>query len=264
MYTKQTIISVFDYLRLVVIKVQLKTKYYLSHKKLVVNHNNYLIKFHNDGDDQELLYLANWAKYFNEEYPHLSKLINSDDVVVDVGANLGFFSMMISKLVGENGQIFSFEPSINIYNKLIDNLTLNSIKNVKPENCGLGQSDQILTLKRNKKYSGLSTLVLEQDNEIIEEQVKITSLDKYFYDKKTKINFIKIDTEGFEPEVLKGAKQIINSSKPLIYIELGGGKFLQSSKDAIKILYDYGYKLSINEKELESIPAGRNFVALPN
>ena len=263
MYIKQRLISVFDYLRLVVIKIKLKTKYYLSQKKLVVNLDNYLIRFHNDGDDQELLYLANWTKYFNEEYPILNKLINSGDVVVDIGANLGFFSMMLSKLVGEKGKVLSFEPSISIYNKLIENLKLNSITNVNPENCGLGQNDEILTLKRNKKYSGMSTLVLEQDNEIIEEQVKITSLDKYFYDKEIKINLIKIDTEGFEPEVLIDAKKIINSYKPAIYIELGGGKFLKSSEKAIKILNDYGYKLPIKENDLESIPAGRNFVALP-
>ncbi|HCY77914.1 MAG TPA: hypothetical protein DHV28_18565 [Ignavibacteriales bacterium] len=263
MFTKQRFNIVFGYLRLVVIKLKLKTKYYLAQKNLVVNHNNYLIRYHNDGDDQELLYLANWAKYFEEEYPILNKLINSGDVVVDVGANLGFFSIIISKIVGEKGNVFSFEPSINIFSKLIDNLKLNSITNVNLENCGLGKSDEILTLKRNKKYSGMSTLVLEQDNEIIEEQVKITSLDKYFFDKVIKIDLIKIDTEGFEPEVLIGAKKIITSYKPVIYIELGGGKFLKSSGRAIKILNDYGYKLPIKEDDLESIPAGRNFVALP-
>lgn len=261
--TKDRLISVLNYLRLFFVKIKLKIQYYLASKDLVVNKNNYFIRFHNDGDNQEVLYLGNWDKYFNEEYPVLNQSLKSGDNVVDVGANLGFFSLMISKLIGSEGKVFGFEPSKITYDKLQTNLKLNSILNVYPENLGVGQKDCVLTLKRNKKYSGLSSIILEQNTDIVEERIKITSLDNYFFNKNIKIDLIKIDTEGFEPEVLKGAKQIIMKYKPLIYIELGGGKFLNSSIEAINILLDYNYNLPINKNDLNLISSGKNFIANP-
>lgn len=260
---KYKMMFVFDHLRLFVIKFNLKIKYYLNSKSLVIRRGEFLIKFNNDGDDQELLYIANWDKYFNEEYPILKSLITKGATIVDVGANIGFFSMMISKLVDINGQVFSFEPSKTIFDKLNSNLKLNSFVNIYPINLGLGQKDENLILLRNTRYSGLSTIILKQDSRVTEEKIKITSLDNYFYNKSIKIDLIKIDTEGFEPEVLLGAKRILKEHKPQIYIELGGGKFLKSSKQAINILIEYGYKLSIMESELDQIPAGKNFVAIP-
>lgn len=88
---KYKMMFVFDHLRLFVIKFNLKIKYYLNSKSLVIRRGEFLIKFNNDGDDQELLYIANWDKYFNEEYPILKSLITKGATIVDVGANIGFF-----------------------------------------------------------------------------------------------------------------------------------------------------------------------------
>lgn len=80
----------FYYLHLLYFKIKLKILYCLNRKDCIVNRGNTLIKFNNDGDDQELLYIANWHKYYNEEFPKLKDLLKEGDVVIDVGANLGF------------------------------------------------------------------------------------------------------------------------------------------------------------------------------
>lgn len=228
---------------------------------MVVKRGDYFFRFNNDGDNQELLYLANWHKYFNEEYPTLNSLLSKGDNVVDIGANLGFFTLMISRIIGNEGKIFCFEPSLLTYNKLISNLKINEIQNAYPENFGIGSKDGHYKLKRNKKYSGLSSIVVNNSNHVYEEEIKVTTLDNYFLNKNVKIDLIKIDTEGFEPEVLRGAEKVIKNYKPIICIELGGGKFLKSSTEAMQILNQFGYRLPINASDLGTISSGKNFIA---
>jgi FkbM family methyltransferase len=251
-------------LYLLFVKVKLKVNYLLHQGNLSVKKGDVVMKYNNDGDNQELLYLANWNKYYNEEFPKLKSLIKEGDTVIDVGSNIGFFALMMSKLVGKKGKVYCFEPSESIFSKLKENLTLNNITNVIAENKGLGEIEENKIIKRNRKYSGMSSIVLESDGELVDEKIIITSIDKYFSNIRESINLIKIDTEGYESQVLNGAVKTINLHRPIIYIELGGGKFLPSSKKAIKFLLDNNYAISIVEEDLEFLPAGTNFTVFPN
>lgn len=257
------IATILYYLHLTFKKILLKIMYCLNSNNLVVKKGNTLIKFNNDGDDQEVLYILNWNKYLMEELPQLTAIINRGDNVIDVGSNLGFFALLISGLVGSNGKVYCFEPSKIVYSKLLENLSLNKISNVIAENIGLGEKEEQKTLRRNIKYSGMSSILLDQDEEVVDEKIQISSIDEYFFDRNIKINLIKIDTEGFEPQVLRGALKIIKSQKPFIYIELGGGKFLKSSIEALKFLAEQGYSVSVSVEELEHVKAGTNFIATP-
>ena len=251
-------------LYLLFVKVKLKLSYLLHQGNLTVKKGDVLIKYNNDGDDQELLYLANWDKYYKEEFPKLKSLIKEGDTVIDVGSNIGFFALMMSKLVGKKGKVYCFEPSTTIFNKLKANLILNNIKNVIIVNRGAGEKEEERIIKRNSKYSGMSSIVLEYDRNLVEEKISLTTLDKYFANKLFRINFIKIDTEGFEPQVLNGAVETLKQHNPIIYIELGGGDFLSSSKQALKFLKDNNFTIAVTDEELETVPAGVNFIAYPN
>jgi len=128
---------------------------------------------------------------------------------------------------------------------------------------GLGVIEEEKILKRDKRYSGMSSIILNSGGAMIEEMIAITTIDNYIKDKNIKIKFIKIDTEGFEPQVLKGALNLIKSQQPIIYIELGGGKFFKSSVEALNILIENEYTLSINEDDLKYVRSGTNFIAFP-
>lgn len=248
---------------LVLTKAKLKLHYLLRKGNLIVKRGDLVLKYNNDGDHQELLYLANWNKYYNEEFPKLKSVINEGDTVIDVGANIGFFSLLMSKLVSKKGKVYCFEPSGSIFNKLKDNLNINNITNVIAVNKGLGENDENKIIKKNKNYSGMSSIVLEADGEFVNEKITLTSIDKYFADLPDRIQLIKIDTEGYEPYVLNGAIKTIQLHRPIIYIELAGGQFLSSSKRALKFLTDRDYTISVTEQELEFLPAGTNFIAIP-
>ena len=94
------------------------------------------------------------------------------------------------------------------------------------------------------------------------EEITVTTLDKFSEQIPNRVSFIKIDTEGYEPQVLKGSMELIIRDKPTIYIELGG-EYQASSVVALKILNELNYYCEAENLDLKTIPAGVNFIATP-
>ncbi len=94
------------------------------------------------------------------------------------------------------------------------------------------------------------------------EEIKITTLDKYLAKLSGRISFIKIDTEGYEPQVLRGAKELIKRDKPTIYIELGGDH-QKSSLEALQIMKELDYHCEAENLDLKNVLAGVNFIVTP-
>jgi hypothetical protein len=104
--------------------------------------------------------------------------------------------------------------------------------------------------------------VTDFDTGSLSEEIQITTLDKFSENIPGKISFIKIDTEGYEPQVLNGARKLISRDKPTIYIELGGD-YLNSSAEALNILKELNYDCEADNIDLKNVPAGINFIATP-
>ncbi len=170
--------------------------------------------------------------------------------------------MILNELVGDKGKIYSFEPSGLLKNKLASTIQNNNLKNVTILNLGLGDSEGSTTLHYNPKQSGLTSIVNDSKNNTLSEEIKITTLDKFSENISGRVSFIKIDTEGYEPQVLMGAKELINRDKPTIYIELGGD-YQTSSSEALKILKELNYYCEAENLDLKKIHAGVNFIATP-
>jgi FkbM family methyltransferase len=131
-------------------------------------------------------------------------------IIVDAGAHIGTFTISVSKIIGEKGKVIAIEPEGNSFGQLTKNLELNKIKNVIPINIGLSD------FNRNKdffidKESACSSFTLKPDRQIINKLIiKVKTLDSLLQEINIdKINFLKIDTEGAEPEILKGAQQTL-------------------------------------------------------
>lgn len=160
-----------------------------------------------------------WDKHL---YPVFSKYIKKGHCVVDIGANNGCHSLRFSKLVGETGHVHSIEPIEEIYLQLQYNTIRNNCYNVTTYNCGLCEKFKKiymypLELKQKYNFGGksLKNLPLEKDY-INQNEIIMLPLDEM----KLKPNFIKIDVEHMELEVLKGAINTIKTYKPIILIEL--------------------------------------------
>ena len=229
---------------------------------LVIRHGKYKFNFYGGGDRGEILYHAFWNKMFLEELNTIKDFVKKGDTVIDIGGNLGFFVLILNELVGDLGKIYSFEPSKDLNQKLASAIKINNLQNVTLVNLALGESEGTTTLHYNPNQSGLSSIVREIDINSLSEEIKITTLDKFSTNLSGRISLIKIDTEGYEPQVLKGAKELIKRDRPIIYIELGGDH-QDSSAEALKILKELGYYCEAENLDLKTILAGVNFIATP-
>jgi FkbM family methyltransferase len=242
--------------------LKLNIKKLFTKGDLVIKHGKHKFNFYGGGDRGEILYHAFWDKMFFEDIEKIRKYIKLGDTVIDVGGNLGFFVLILNELVGNSGKIYSFEPSKNLIQKLASTIQINNLQNVTLINLAIGDSEGTTTLHYHTKQSGLSSIVIDSKNNSLSEEIKITTLDKYSVNLSGRIAFIKIDTEGYEPQVLRGAKELIKRDKPTIYIELGGDH-QKSSIEALQILKELDYHCELENLDLRTIPAGVNFVATP-
>jgi FkbM family methyltransferase len=215
------------------------------------------------GDIQELYYYLDAKEFWDEEMRSVSPFLTEGDVAVDVGANMGLMSGLFSKLTGPTGQVHTFEPSPMVYARLLDVINVNRYTNISPYNMGCGSQSQFMTLYRSP-CSGSSTLRPEASpvKTFLDEQtVAVVKLDDFLGPKLERLDFLKIDTEGYEDEVLLGATSLLQRFKPIVYIELGS-MYLASSERAIRLLREHGYTFD-REVDLQKTYGGVNFIATP-
>ena len=234
----------------------------LFKNQLIIKYGSHKFKYYGSGDRGELLYHTFWDKLYKEEKDKIKDFIKPGDIVIDVGGNMGFFVLILNELVGDEGKIYSFEPSKRLKERLDKTVKINNIRNVTIVNLGLGESEGSTTLHYNPRQTGLSSIMTDFEGGSLSEIIQVTTLDKFSENIQGKVSFIKIDTEGYEPKVLKGARELISRDKPIIYIELGGDH-QKTSIEALTILKEYNYSCEAENIDLTKVPAGNNFIALP-
>lgn len=257
---KKIVLTLAFHFRLKTVYGLLKIKKLLKGREIAVKHGSKKFYFFNHGDKNEILYHSFWKKFYTEEKNQIKDIIKKDDIVLDVGGNLGFFALILSDLVGGNGKVYTAEPSKYSYGRLEKNLAINHLTNVESLNFGFGEREGTELLYYNPGQTGLSSIVHKPTENSIKEEIKITTIDKFRENVGRRISFIKIDTEGFEPQVLLGAQKVLREDKPVIFIELGS-KYLESSEKSIEILKRFNYKSAAFEIDLSKVPAGKNFIA---
>jgi FkbM family methyltransferase len=163
------------------------------------------------------------------------------DTIVDGGAYTGIFSLIASKLIGEQGTVIALEPDPSNYQKLINNILLNNINNIIPVNKGLWSNDTILEFN-NVGEKG-STFIVDE-NVDSKMAVEVASLDSLVKKYKLKINFIKLDIEGSEIEAIKGSKQLLKKND--INLSIASYHLLKGVKTCFQLeelLKEFGYKI---------------------
>jgi len=170
-----------------------------------------------------------WMYHGIYEYPTtlvMRKYLQEGDIFLDVGANIGYFSAIGLDLVGRNGEVHSFEPLQQNFLHLKELELLNPDHQLFSYNIALGSEDGIGRITINKDNIGGSTLVsqLLPSNLISHTmEVPIRRLDSFIQNRiKQAVRLIKIDTEGYEFPVLRGATSYLDrcESLPLIICEV--------------------------------------------
>jgi len=146
----------------------------------------------------------------------LRRMIEPGMVCIDIGANIGYFTVIMSRAVGESGKVYAFEPDETNFSLLQKNLELNECKNVIPERLAISNVRGRTELFVDRiNFGGHS---LERKGKIFSTQdVPVSSLD-YWLGSRQKVDFAKIDVEGEEAKVLEGMEGILGESPSIVLV----------------------------------------------
>ena len=241
---------------------KLKARWRLGRGSLVEDYGWVRLGFSNDGDLQELWYHINCMEWHANEVAALRRFVRPGATIVDVGANLGFTVAIFAELAGPAGRVLAFEPSLRTFAKLKRTIEINGLANVKAFDCGCGDSNSVESLVSPDASSGHRSLLIEPHAaHQSSEPVKLVRLDDMMRAEAAQVDLLKIDTEGYEPQVLRGAHDLLRRDRPVVYIELCD-EYRRSSAQAIELLREAGYRFPI-EPDLGRAANGANFIAVP-
>jgi len=192
--------------------------------KNIVKLNGYQLKVMPDdrGISRELL-------VFRVHEPLLTRLlsmeIKRDMVCIDIGANIGYYALLESKLVGEDGKVIVFEPSPANFKYLSENLNSQSQKfsHTEAHNVAIGSTDGYVNFLI-QDWSNLCRVIDEpsnnnNDNNVI--KVPVRRLDSFLKENPLdRLDFIRMDVEGYEVNIYKGMKEIIAKFRPMLLMEV--------------------------------------------
>jgi FkbM family methyltransferase len=183
-----------------------------------------------------------------EELNFIKKTLKKDDIFVDIGANVGLFSLIASQVVGNQGLVIAFEPGPAIFNRLLENISLNNLNNIQAINCGL--SDELRELNfyiSDNGFDAWNSFAPSADNKLRKKiKVNVSTLDEVLKDvDKSKIKLVKIDVEGWEKFVLKGGEFFFNNYSPIVMVEFAD-EYTFNAGYSVHEIYDtmvyYGYE----------------------
>lgn len=172
-------------------------------------------------------------------------------VAIDIGANIGFYTMLLSQLVGPKGKVFAFEPEEENYKHLRDKVK--NIGNIVLEKTALGESSGEISLYKSS--------LLNVDHQTYDtgesrnlETVKCIALDDYLHS-GTKVDLIKIDIQGYDYFALRGMMELVKRSDNLTLVgevwPYGLKKSGSSAKEYMSLLKSLGFNVYFFDKNVE-------------
>lgn len=222
--------------------------------KLTPNHYSYKspalrsVKRNEVHFELDIANIVDWNIYFGfyeASRENLFRLHPNPNVILDIGANIGEISLRFAQIYPQ-AVIHSFEPFPDTFNSLKRNVSLNSFSNIELHPLGLGaEPGKVFFEERTIGNPGMNRVT--SDPEKSSREVLITTLDSFAENLGDHpVSLIKIDVEGYELEVLKGAGRLIQQHHPVFFIELDDDNLKDqngSALELIQFLHAFGYKI---------------------
>ena len=219
--------------------------------------------------------LMETGRYMQVELDNLTLFLGScrpDPVLLDIGANIGVHSLLFSSLAGERGTVHAFEAQRIVHQMLLGNLAINSIENVHARQVAVGAAPGSLRLPPldyscNRNFGGVRLAAAagapgaasdHGGNAAADrrEDVSVITIDSLTL---PRVDFMKIDVEGMERDVLAGARMTIERDRPLLQVE-----WLADDQGALPafLLDDLGYRVYQSTMNLLCVPMEREDLAI--
>ncbi len=188
----------------------------------------------------------------------LKNIVRPGDYCVDIGAHLGYFTIELSRIAGNNGHVYAIEPMSKFYNTLRGIVESKKLKNTTLYPFAMGGESEFVEMgipKVNnvKKFAYARVIRSSTFLEYVEsEKVKNVDGDELFRD-LTRLDFIKCDVEGLELPVLQSFREVIGKHHPVILCELSDP---QERKTILRLLGPHAYRLFyLEDKKLKPLDA---------
>jgi len=181
--------------------------------------------------------LHEYAEFSQLEVDVFEKIITPGQTVVDAGANIGAHTVYFCKAVGPRGRVHAFEPQRVVFQALCANLALNSIQHGFAYHAALGDAPGRITVDtpdyaEGNNFGGMSLGEWTQG-----EQVPLVTIDSLALDA---CHFMKIDVEGMEQSVIRGARETLARHRPVLYVE---NDRAEHARTLVRQIESLGYRL---------------------
>src|ERR1700678_2240141 len=180
-----------------------------------------------------------FGTYEREVISALLRIVQPDWVVVDIGAHVGYFALLLAKLVGPSGKVIAFEPLPENFRVLDENIRMNGYCNVVLENRAVSATSGSTSLRSNDSDRLTYTASLIHGQPILD--VEAVSLDDYTSKLQERVHLVMMDVEGLEAAVLQGMRSTLLRDFPMLLIELHGFDKWGQSHPALQELHSADY-----------------------
>lgn len=212
-------------------------------------------------NNHELRFPERYYKYFakdyeKENYQFLSTQCKKGDTVIDIGAHMGLFSVWAASFAGPTGKVFSFEPTPSTFKLLQRTIRLNKFENiVTPVNAAVSAKKGTTKFYiADAAADNSNSLVNYGDNVHKEYTVHLITVDDFTQEHALKIDFLKIDAEGAELSVLKGAAKVLTEQRPICILAMHPAsikKFGDSNEDIWNYIETKPYTVWYRDKKID-------------
>jgi len=210
-------------------------------------------------DDKDSLDLLSNGCYEPFETKLIGACIKEGDVVVDVGANIGYYTLMFARSVGESGRVFAFEPDPVNFSLLERNVQRNGYRNVELIQKAVAAQTGTLRLYLSETNRG-DHRVYDSDDRRASIEIEAVDLDSFFKGHDGRIDFIKMDIQGSEGGALRGMTDVLrnNAGVQLLteYWPIGLHRFGLAADEFFRMLQRLDFKIyHVNEEAKRLEPA---------
>jgi FkbM family methyltransferase len=203
-------------------------------------------------NSESVLSKAIYAGRFEwQELQLLKKILQPGDTFVDIGSNIGLYSMIAAKRVGKNGSVYAVEPVSKTFKRLERNILLNKYLNVKAYQLAISSSNGTLPMSVSQDgYDAWNSLTKPARGEkYLTEEVKTIRFDDFVQQNSLsgRIKMVKVDVEGWEDELFKGAfKTLSTADAPILQVEFNEPALNAAGSSSRKLadrIIGFGYQL---------------------
>ena len=215
----------------------------LSKSNIVEIEGRKMFTQNNDG-----LALSIFKIYEPNQTKIVKKYVHEGDVVIDVGAHVGYYTLLMAQLVGKNGKVYSFEPDPVNFELLKKSVEINGFENVVLIQKAVSDTTEKIKLFLGDNDSAINRIYdakLGDAKKSID--VESVTIDEYFKENDKLFNFIKIDSEGSEAKIINGMEKFLTKNRKLImmteFFPFLIKKSWDEKKQNLKSLENSGFEL---------------------